>query len=134
MIVSNAKEETKMTRDRVTEELSTFLNDQDQSAAEHEAREADADCINWKQIGEDAIRDFNQSDKADQVREMPDYRLAKLFDMAIVQITNWYPRTNTIHEGTNNFSVEVGLKQIREKQADLAKAHFMETGEAVWLK
>jgi hypothetical protein len=134
MIVLNAKEETKMTRDRVTEELSTFLDKQDQSAAEHEAREADADCINWDQIGEDAICNFSEMEKADQLREFADYRLAALFDMAIRELTNWNPRVNSINEGTVNYPVEVGLKDIRETQADIARENFMETGKRVWLK
>ena len=137
------KEETKMNpysdqlakhRDRQTEELATHLNEQDQSAAEHEARETDANSIDWNQIGEDAINNFSEADKADQLREFADYRLAALFDMAIRELTNWNPRVNSINEGTCRYPVEVGLKQIRETQADLAKAHFLETGEAVWLK
>jgi hypothetical protein len=134
MIASNAKEETKMTQDRVDKELATFLSDQDQSAAEHEAREADADCINWDQIGEDAIRNFSEADKADQMREWADYRLAALFDMAVRELTNWNPRVNSINEGTVNYPVEVGLKDIRETQADIARENFMDTGKRVWLK
>jgi hypothetical protein len=99
-----------------------------------EERESDANSINWNQIGEDAIRNFSEADKADQVREWADYRLAALFDMAVVQITNWYPRIPQYEQASSNLYIEYGLKDIREVQADLARKHFLETGEKVWLK
>ena len=119
--------------DRHESEVRHHQNKIDAQAEAHESeqerREAEAAKIDWKEVGEQAIRDMSEADKADQLRDWPDYRLADLFDLAVVHLTNWYPRINSINRGTNEHLVELGLKSIRDHQAELAKEHFMKTGE-----
>ncbi len=92
-------------------------------------RPKEADQINWKQAGEDAIRNMTEADKAEQLREWTDYRLAVVFDQIVRDQTNWLPLASLGTLIASDGLTRTALNELRDQQADLAEQHFLETGE-----
>ena len=95
---------------------------------EQEEREAEAAKIDWKEVGEDHIRDFTEDEKADAISQLKPWELANVFDYLVMQTTDWIP--NEPFKFTNlDVSVKDYLKVIRDNQAALAEDHYLKTGE-----
>lgn len=102
----------------------------EQAEREQEEREDYAKTVNWKQVGEDRIRDMSESDKADLLREEMDHRLAAFFDRAVLDLTDWVPVRHPIDRAANIDNIVLwALQTIRDDQAALAEEHYLETGE-----
>ena len=96
--------------------------------AEQKERQEEADKIDWKQAGEDAIRNMSESDKADQLRELEDHVLARCFDSLVMNLTDWIPY-RFIEQCNVDIDATCTLQTIRDEQSALAEAHFLKTGE-----
>ena len=96
---------------------------------EQESREAYAKTVDWKEVGEQAIRDMSEADKAEQLREWNDYRLSAVFDTLVCEVTDWIPYPDWGTAIGRNGALLNALKELRDHQAELARQHFLDTGE-----
>jgi hypothetical protein len=122
-------------RDRHQTEVSHHQARIDREAEAHEteqeSREAYAKTVDWKEVGERAIRSMSDNDKVEQMENsIAHHHLARVFDFIVLELTDWIPMPNSIDRAADvDWDVQHALHKIRDHQAELARQHFLETGE-----
>jgi hypothetical protein len=104
-------------RDRHQTEVSHHQARIDREAEAHEteqeSREAYAKTVDW----------------TEQLRGWNDYRLSAVFDTLVCEVTDWIPYPDWGTAIGRNGALLNALKELRDHQAELARQHFLDTGE-----
>lgn len=90
-------------------------------------REEYADGHNWTLDAEATMRGWTDAEWAEQLQELPPSRLAAIARYATRGLTDWIPgEAGSI---ADEIWAKDALQYIRTNQSDLARRHYIETGE-----